>query len=565
MANRTEFTFQPGQASIALSRVFEAPHWRVFEAWTQPEQVKRWYNLQGFTLSHCEIDLRAEGKWRLVFNGPLGREHGVSGEYREVAPPHRLVQSCRHDDAPHLEAVETLEFRDNDGKTLFTSTMVHKSVDNRDKHIRSGMQDGATQILDRLAEHLEGGETEADGVPGENLAAASGRSLGTASGSAVKARADWRLLAAALLVLFLAAEALHWFFGQGAIPRYVTEVVDRGPVSRTVTVAGVVERRADVDVRAVSSGKIRGLYCDAGMKVKAGQLCAKIDSRHYQSLAARNKAELAVAERRLKKDAGRLVLARTTLERNKALAGQGGAASKALNRSVAALEREQSRVTLDRKETDRLRAALQLAEKDVKHTEIISPIDGTVASQTVAIGQTVQSGKGTRLFVIVPNLALVRVAAHVNAAKMGEITLGDKASLTANALHGRVFEGKISRIEQPPEPEGPTSGEVFIDVPNPDLLLAPGMEMAGQIIASQRVNVIRIPDRAFRYSPSTLGAQRRNPGAPPPGWARLWILREEKAAIVLAKPGLDDGAHTEMVKGDLLPGDRLIVGERFEK
>ena len=551
MSNRTHFSCQPGQPTIGLSRIFEAPYRRVFEAWTQPEQVKRWYNLQGLKLSECEIDLQAGGKWRLVFKGPQGRTHSISGEYHEVAPPHRLVLSYRHDDAPRFDATETLEFQESGQNTLLTSTLLHTSVDNRDQHVRSGMQDRVAQILDSLADHVESRETEPAGLRDE--AGARQSPYAVPSG---KAKASRRFLLAGALLLFLAGGGLYWSLGQRAAPGYVTQIIDRGPVSRIVAATGTIEPGDPAQVRAAASGAIAGLYCDAGAKVKAGQLCAQIDERPYQANVERNQAELAAAERRLKLDEAHLDSAKAALERSQAATSQGVAARKALAKSVAAVEREQERIRLAKLEIDRLRAALGAAEDGVRRTRILSPIDGTVASRSVAIGQMVQNEKETPIFVIDPELTLVRVAAHVDTGAIGDIKPGDKASLIVDELPGRVFEGEISEIGR----EGSGEGQVVINVPNPDLSLAPGMKTNAQIVVAQRDDVIRVPDRALSYSSSN--AEGQNPEAPPPGWARLSLLRDDKPVSILAKLGLDDGDYTEIVEGEVQPGDKLIVEKR---
>jgi HlyD family secretion protein len=556
MSNRTEFSFQPGQPTIALSRVFEAPHRRVFEAWTQPEQVRRWYNLQGLKLSECEIDLQAGGKWRLVFSGPQGRAHSISGVYHEVAPPHRLVHSYWHDDAPHFEATETLEFRENGESTLLTSTLLHKSVESRDAHVRSGMQDRAAQILDSLAEHIESRATDADGAQAEGAAAADAPRQEPARSLSRKTQIPWRSLSAALLVFFLAGGALYGSLSRRAAAGYVTQVVERGPVSRIVAVTGTVEGGEAVQVRAAVSGVIAALYCDVGAKVEAGRLCVQIDARPYQNMIERNKAELAAAERRLEADDARLNSAKAVLERSQDSARQGAATRKTHVGSVSGVAREEERVRRDRREIDRLRAALEAAEDGVRRSRIVAPIDGMVTSRSVAIGQTVKRENETPILTIAPDLTLARVAAHVNAGEMDEMKVGDKASLVADNLPARVFAGEISHVGR----EGAGQGKVVVSVPNPDLSLAPGMKTTVQIVAAQRDDVIRVPDRALRYSSGPQGA-RGQAAAPPPGWARLKVLRNDRPESVLVKLGLDDGDYTEIAEGELRLGDKLIVAE----
>ncbi len=145
---------EPGQPTIVMTRLFAAPRRLVFEAWTKPEHVVHWWGPYGTSLSVCEIDFRPGGKYRFVLRGQDGNEYGFGGEYREIVPPERLVSTFRFDGAPEGEALVTLVLVEEGGQTRYTETVVHKTVAHRDAHLASGMEEGAGQTLDRLAEHL---------------------------------------------------------------------------------------------------------------------------------------------------------------------------------------------------------------------------------------------------------------------------------------------------------------------------------------------------------------------------------------------------------------------------
>lgn len=154
MTHKTSFTIEPGQRTIVIKRMFDAPRHLVFEASTKPEHLLRWWGLRCSTLTECQVDLRPGGRWRFVQRMPDGSEHGFGGTYREVVPPERLVQTFCYDGFPDAEAVETATYEEKNGKTLLTVTVLHKSVENRDGHVASGMEAGAAESHDRLAELL---------------------------------------------------------------------------------------------------------------------------------------------------------------------------------------------------------------------------------------------------------------------------------------------------------------------------------------------------------------------------------------------------------------------------
>ena len=146
----------PSDREIVIVRTFDAPRRLVFEAWTTPEHVRRWYGMRGTTLSVCDIDLRPGAAWHYVLRGPDGTEHGFRGEYREVVPPERLVYTEAYDveglrDHP---ALVTVTFAEHAGRTTMTSVSLYESSEYRDGHLASGLEAGTIQTLDRLAELL---------------------------------------------------------------------------------------------------------------------------------------------------------------------------------------------------------------------------------------------------------------------------------------------------------------------------------------------------------------------------------------------------------------------------
>jgi uncharacterized protein YndB with AHSA1/START domain len=146
----------PSDREIVLTRVFAAPRRLVFEVCTTPEHVKRWWGPLGSTLTVCEIDLRPGGAWRFVLRGPDGKEHPFKGVYREIVPPERVVQTFIYDveGIRDHEALETLTLDEQDGRTTLRVTVLHKTKAARDGHLQSGMEAGASQTYDRLAELL---------------------------------------------------------------------------------------------------------------------------------------------------------------------------------------------------------------------------------------------------------------------------------------------------------------------------------------------------------------------------------------------------------------------------
>jgi uncharacterized protein YndB with AHSA1/START domain len=144
----------PSEREIVMTRVFDAPRRLVFEAITRPEHVAQWWGPRSMTMVNCEMDFRPGGAWRFLLRGPDGNEYGFRGEYREITPPERLVQTYEFEGMPGHVSLETMNLVEQDGKTKMTVTCLYQSVEDRDGHYYSGMESGARESHDRLAELL---------------------------------------------------------------------------------------------------------------------------------------------------------------------------------------------------------------------------------------------------------------------------------------------------------------------------------------------------------------------------------------------------------------------------
>jgi uncharacterized protein YndB with AHSA1/START domain len=146
----------PSDREIVLTREFDARRDLVFEAFSTPEHIAQWWGQRGSTLEVRDMDFRPGGAWRFVERAADGNEFGFGGEYRAIVRPERIVWTFEFDGMPGHVSVETMSFDDlNQGaRTRLISTTVFDSVEDRDGMLQSGMEQGASESFDRLAEHL---------------------------------------------------------------------------------------------------------------------------------------------------------------------------------------------------------------------------------------------------------------------------------------------------------------------------------------------------------------------------------------------------------------------------
>lgn len=147
----------PSDREVALTRVFKAPRQLVYEAFSKPEILKRWFGPRGWSLITCDVDARVGGRFRFVLRAPDGHEIGMRGAYRELSPPARSVHTESFDDFPG-ESQVTSVFTEQDGYTTLVATILYPSREIRDAVIKSGMEHGAAESYDKLEQILASGE-----------------------------------------------------------------------------------------------------------------------------------------------------------------------------------------------------------------------------------------------------------------------------------------------------------------------------------------------------------------------------------------------------------------------
>jgi uncharacterized protein YndB with AHSA1/START domain len=137
-----------------MSRIFDAPRRRVFQAYTDPKLIPKWWGPRNQTTKVDVMDVRKGGKWRYVSRDPDGTEFAFRGEYREVAPPERLVSTFEWEGMPGHIIDEVATFEDLGKKTRLTITSQFASIEDLEGMLASGMESGARETWDRLAELL---------------------------------------------------------------------------------------------------------------------------------------------------------------------------------------------------------------------------------------------------------------------------------------------------------------------------------------------------------------------------------------------------------------------------
>ncbi len=371
----------------------------------------------------------------------------------------------------------------------------------------------------------------------------------------------WMLAAAAVIVV---AGAWYYLGRSSSGMRIVTAKVTEGPIVRSVTATGTVNPVITVQLGTYVSGPITAIYKDYNAAVKKGELIAKIDPRPYQVTVDIAHATLANSIAQLGKDSADLNYKKVSYDRNLALYKEDSVSKDTLDSSYSAWQMDIAQVKLDRANIQQQTANVKAAELNLNYTNIVSPVDGTVVSRNVDVGQTVAASFQTpTLFLIAQDLTKMQVDSNASESDIGYVREGQKATFRVDAFPDRDFEGVVGQVRQAPiTVQNVVTYDVVVNVENPELLLKPGMTANVNIVTASKPKVVRVPTDALRFAPA---------GEPPadsaaldgaPGrQTRVWVLANRKVTPVTITTGLSDGTWVEVAEGEVQAGDRVVTDE----
>jgi len=151
----TAFTVEPATHEVVVTRIFDAPREAVYAALTDPQAIPRWWGPRDQTTTVVSMDVRPGGLWRFVSRDPQGDEYAFHGFYHEAVAPERLVYTFEFEGMPGHVLMETITLEDLGGRTRLTDRSIFQSVADRDGMVQSGMESGAVESMERLAELLD--------------------------------------------------------------------------------------------------------------------------------------------------------------------------------------------------------------------------------------------------------------------------------------------------------------------------------------------------------------------------------------------------------------------------
>ena len=331
-----------------------------------------------------------------------------------------------------------------------------------------------------------------------------------------------------------------WLFSGGKEEKQISFSFEKAAPANIqigVTATGTIEPVTSVTVGTQVSGIVSRIYVDYNSVVKKGQVIAELDKTNLTSELNTAKANLASAQSSLNYETD-------NYKRYKTLYSKG---------LVSADEYESAKLSYDKALQTVVSQKEQLtkAQTNLGYATITSPIDGVVLSKAVEEGQTVAASFNTpELFSIAKDLKDMRVIADIDEADIGEVKEGENVKFTVDAFPNDTFEGVVTQVRQ----EATTTNnvvtyEVVISAPNADLKLKPGLTANGTIFTAAKNNVLSVPSKALRYTPTveTIGKKYKIQDCN--GKNKVWTLEGNVLKAHAVQIGISDGSHTEIISG----------------
>src|SRR5271163_730176 len=286
-------------------------------------------------------------------------------------------------------------------------------------------------------------------------------------------RTVWMLAIAALAVV----GGWYYFAPSSSGTKIVTAKVTEGPIVRSVTATGTVNPVITVQLGTYVSGPIIAIYKDYNAAVTKGQLIAKIDPSTYQVTVDIAQATLANSKAQLGKDEADLAYKKVTWQRDRDLYKDDAVSKDALDSAYSAWQMDVAQVKLDQANIQQQTANVKAAEVNLNYTNIVSPVDGVVVSRNVDVGQTVAASYETpTLFLVARDLTKMQADTNVSESDVGGVRQGQNVDFTVDAYNDRVFRGIVTQVRQAPiTVQNVVTYDVVVSVPNPEMLLMPGM------------------------------------------------------------------------------------------
>lgn len=345
---------------------------------------------------------------------------------------------------------------------------------------------------------------------------------------------------------------------------YITEPVVRGTIDKHVLATGSVRASKRTEVGAQVSGKIINLYVTLGQQVKKGDLLAEIDSSNQSNSLSTAEATLSSYQAQLKSAQVAFEVAQSNFNRLNKLYKQQSASQTDFETAKNTLASARATVDNVKAQIKSAQISVNDAKTNLNYTQIVSPMDGTIVSIPVSVGQTVNANQTSPTIVHVADLSKMLVKLEISEGDIAQVKAGQPIRFTTLAEPNHTHNSQIDSVDPAlttlsddnasnkyAEKSGNTEAIYYYAnslVENPEQRLRIGMTVQGQVDIVKRENVLIVPTSALK---------KKNHAV------YINVLENNQSAEKKVEIGLADSQYTEILSG-LNEGEQVITAQRAD-
>jgi HlyD family secretion protein len=378
-----------------------------------------------------------------------------------------------------------------------------------------------------------------------------------------KPRRRWLIgIIAAVVLAFVPGTAIYIARSTGPTS-YVTTPAARGPLVVRVSATGTLQPEHQVDIGAEISGRLDRVAVDYNDRVTKGQVLAVINTDQIRAQLAQAQAALNAATAAVSTSEATVIETREKRDRAQGLFARSIVSAQDLQTAEADYARAVASVAKAKADVENAGAQVQLHETQLNKAEVRSPIDGIVLDLKVQQGQTVASSFQTPvLFTVASDLSRMELEVDIDEADIGQVREGQTATFSVDAFPQRRFDAKLTSLRNAPKTtNGVVTYQGVLEVDNSAGLLRPGLTATVDILVAETADSLLVPNGALRFTPPA-GDASAPPLVPSNNGelvGRVWVLENSKPSPRDLRIGRNDGRNTQVLSGDLMPSDAVIV------
>lgn len=340
--------------------------------------------------------------------------------------------------------------------------------------------------------------------------------------------------------------------------KYQTQEIKKDTITQYVEASGTIKPINTIEVGTQVSGTISKIYVDYNSVVKKGQLLAELDPSLFQANVDQSKAKLLNAQATLSKAVSTLNYKKNNYQRYKHLYEKNYVSKDDVELALSNYLQAKAEVDAARAEVSANTAQLNNNLTNLRYSKIISPVDGTVISRAVDVGQTVAASFNTpTLFEVAKDLTKMQIETSVSEADIGKVKVGQEADYTLDGYQDRIFKGEVNQIRlASTTTNNVVTYTVIVSVNNDEGLLVPGMSANVSIITGEAKDVLCVNSKALKV---TIDSDKKYDKQ------GIWILQNSKPVRVEVTVGLSDDNKVQVISNEIKENDKVIVSVNNNK